>query len=106
MTFRLGLDIDETITAYPEFFAVLTDSLIKNGHEVYIITGTEEECEPLRKKFIEEMGIQYTKFISTGGASKLQYALDHDIDLVIDDIPKTYGHMYSNVPFKFIRIEK
>lgn len=106
MTFRLGLDIDETITAYPEFFAVLTDSLIKNGHEVYIITGTEEEYEPLRKEFIENMGIKYTKFISTNGEPKLSYAQAHDIDLVIDDIPKTYNLLYSNVPFKFIRIEK
>jgi len=37
--FKIGLDLHGVIDALPEFFAFLTDSVIKNGGEVHIITG-------------------------------------------------------------------
>ncbi len=37
--FKLGLDIHGVLNALPEFFAFLTDSIIKNGGEVHLITG-------------------------------------------------------------------
>ena len=37
--FNIGLDIHGVINTIPEFFAFLTDSIIKNGGNVHIITG-------------------------------------------------------------------
>ncbi len=37
--FKLGLDVHGVIDAMPDFFAFLTDSIVKNGGEVHIITG-------------------------------------------------------------------
>lgn len=37
--FKIGLDLHGVIDALPEFFAFLTDSVIKNGGEIHIITG-------------------------------------------------------------------
>ena len=37
--FKLGLDIHGVVDSMPEFFSFLTDSFIKNGGEVHIITG-------------------------------------------------------------------
>ena len=36
--FKIGLDLHGVIDALPEFFAFLTDSVIKNGGEIHIIT--------------------------------------------------------------------
>jgi len=37
--FKIGIDVHGVIDIMPEFFAFLTDSIIKNGGEVHIITG-------------------------------------------------------------------
>ncbi len=36
---NIGIDIDATITKYPEFFMELGRIFRKSGHKVYIITG-------------------------------------------------------------------
>lgn len=38
-TYKVGLDIHGVIDKLPEFFSFLSDSIIKNGGEVHIITG-------------------------------------------------------------------
>jgi hypothetical protein len=38
-SFRLGCDLHGVIDSMPDFFAFLTNSFIKNGGEVHIITG-------------------------------------------------------------------
>jgi hypothetical protein len=37
--FKVGLDLHGVIDTLPEFFSFLSDSIIKNGGEVHIITG-------------------------------------------------------------------
>jgi hypothetical protein len=37
--YKLGLDVHGVVDALPGFFAFLTDSVIKNGGEVHILTG-------------------------------------------------------------------
>ncbi len=56
--FKLGLDIHGVVDAMPEFFSFLTDSFIKNGGEVHIITGGrwDTEFETMLNKF----GIKWT----------------------------------------------
>ena len=46
-SFKLGLDIHGVVDSMPEFFSFLTDSFIKNGGEVHLITGGhwDEEFE-------------------------------------------------------------
>ena len=56
---RVGLDLDGTITAIPELFAVLAKALLAQGHEVYIIT-----CRLFREDAeydLERLGIPYTE---------------------------------------------
>ncbi len=43
--FKLGLDIHGVVDAMPDFFSFLTDSFIKNGGEVHIITGGRWDSE-------------------------------------------------------------
>lgn len=102
--YRIALDIDNTISADPEFFSVLSHAFLAAGHEVYIVTATYEEEEPARIKYVESLGIVFTKFISTNSLNKYDACIKHGINMAIDDIPQIYGLLYSNVPFKFIKI--
>jgi hypothetical protein len=60
--FKLGLDIHGVLNALPEFFAFLTDSIIKNGGEVHLITGGtwSKELENEVKRY----NIKYTHVFS------------------------------------------
>lgn len=55
---RLGLDIHGVVDAMPDFFSFLTNSIIKNGGEVHIITGSHwnEQFEELLRSY----GINWT----------------------------------------------
>jgi hypothetical protein len=56
--FKLGLDIHGVVDAMPEFFSFLSDSFIKNGGEVHIITGGkwDKEFEDLLNSY----GVKWT----------------------------------------------
>jgi hypothetical protein len=56
--FKLGLDIHGVVDSMPEFFSFLTDSFIKNGGEVHIITGGQwnEDFESL----LNNLGVKWT----------------------------------------------
>jgi len=43
---NVALDIDETITKHPEFFAFLSKALMDAGHKVFVVTfrWNREEC--------------------------------------------------------------
>ena len=54
--FKIGIDIHGVIDALPEFFGFLTESIVKNGGEVHVITGGAWD-EKLEKQL---SGISYT----------------------------------------------
>ena len=56
--FKIGLDLHGVIDALPEFFAFLTDSVIKNGGEVHIITGGSWSKE--LENQINSYGVKWT----------------------------------------------
>ena len=60
--FKLGLDMHGVIDAMPEFFSFLTDSFIKNGAEVHIITGGRWDLE--FEKQLNDFGIKWTNKFS------------------------------------------
>ena len=56
---RVGIDIDETITAEPELFACLSQALVKAGHQVHILTFRGPHLKDETEKFLKELGIEY-----------------------------------------------
>lgn len=56
--FKLGLDVHGVIDSMPEFFSFLTDSFIKNGGEVHIITGGRWDSE--FEKQLNDFGVKWT----------------------------------------------
>ena len=59
---KLGLDFHGVIDALPEFFAFLTDSFIKNGGEVHILTGGHWNDE--FENQLKSLGIKWTHKLS------------------------------------------
>jgi hypothetical protein len=56
--FKLGIDIHGVIDSLPDFFSFLTDSIIKNGGEVHIITGGSWNQD--LEKELKSFGIKWT----------------------------------------------
>lgn len=60
-TFKLGIDIHGVIDSLPEFFSFLTESIIKNGGEVHVITGGSWDK---LEETLKTMNINYTHSFS------------------------------------------
>ena len=58
---NVGIDIDDTITAIPEFFKELTISFANKGHKIHIITSRtdNEEVRKYTQKELKELGVVY-----------------------------------------------
>ncbi|OGS20061.1 MAG: hypothetical protein A3J83_03570 [Elusimicrobia bacterium RIFOXYA2_FULL_40_6] len=107
---NIAIDIDDTVTAMPEFFKALTETFAKKGHQVHIVTSRAEVGEN-RKKTIEELsglGVVFHKlyFLPTQSIAeetcphqeldwynkylhqKVAYCLQNDISVYFDDDPK------------------
>jgi hypothetical protein len=111
--FKVGLDLHGVIDALPDFFAFLTDSIVKNGGEVHIITGgswtkeLESQVDSMNIKWTHKFSV-YDHLIEIGSPTsgeyvfpdgtiqkkfvgdvwdkaKSEYCRDNNINLHIDD---------------------
>jgi hypothetical protein len=62
MIYKVGFDIHGVIDNLPDFYSFLTDSIIKNGGEVHIITGGS--LNDKLKNFLNKYNIKYTHIFS------------------------------------------
>ena len=62
VNFKIGIDVHGVIDSIPDLFAFLSDSIIKNGGEVHIITGGS--WTPELENQIKEHGIKWTHYFS------------------------------------------
>lgn len=85
MNMRVALDIDETITRCPELFAVLSRGLLREDHEVYVITKRFERLREKTIKQLTEWGIEYTALFMDESKHKLCEKLG--IDVIFEDKP-------------------
>lgn len=72
--YKLGLDIHGVVDSMPDFFAFLSDAVIKNGGEVHVITGGAWDDE--LEKQLSKSGIKWTHHFSV------------------------YDHMLDNYPYE------
>jgi len=60
---RIAFDIDDTITLSWEFFEVISQALLKSGHDVYIISYRDKEGQKDVEEELAHFGIAFTKVI-------------------------------------------
>ncbi len=113
--FKLGLDLHGVIDSIPKTFIFLSESIVKNGGEIHIITGGSLKDDKHNENIVnqlESIGITYTHLFSirdyhddintdktgthpkwgfptidneTWDRTKAEYCKYHGIDLHIDD---------------------
>ncbi|MSQ51673.1 MAG: hypothetical protein EXR28_07275 [Betaproteobacteria bacterium] len=57
---RIGLDIDGTITADPQFFAGIAQRWLVAGREVHVVSSRSPEARPETLLELREFGISFT----------------------------------------------
>lgn len=88
---RIGIDIDATITMYPEFFRALTEAMYST-HEIHVITDRDPAIHDQTVEELQELGIRYHHLVIT--PDKYTYILDQGIDVLFDDT----DHYFQELP--------
>ena len=87
---KIGLDLDNTITASKEsieFFRILTTLLIAE-HKIYIITNRTPGSEQDIENELDCLGIEYSDIIIT--ADKAEFINENNIQIFIDDTDENF----------------
>lgn len=124
----LALDLHGIINAHPAFFASITQSLVKDGWEIHVLTGSHLEEDKIANE-LKGYGIAYTHLFSiadyhkqnnTPGMwydkkgdpwvsdldwdrTKAEYCKTHEIAFCIDDTAR-YAHHFET-PFGYMTIQ-
>ena len=88
---KIAIDLDNTITEYPELFVSLTKALSNiKDIEIIILTFREISDESYRntKNELDAIGIKYDHLIITD--NKQQYIRENNISLFIDDTDENF----------------
>lgn len=87
---RIGLDLDDTITAAPSLFRLLSAALLASGHEAHIVTYRPDSTEKEIAADLREHGLVWTAihhpsdFTFAASDWKRDIALAIGLDLLID----------------------
>lgn len=125
---RLALDLHGIINTHPAFFAASTQSLVKDGWEIHVLTGSHLNDNEIAGE-LEKYNIAYTHLFSiadhhqkkgTKGMwydkkgnpwvsdsdwdrTKAEYCKENEIDFCIDDTAR-YAN-YFETPFGYMSIQ-
>lgn len=102
---KIALDLDDTITACPEFFVEMAAGLRSRGHEIYILTFRREREEILST--LKELGLESDRVLNLPNdfdvierdpfAWKAEQCTKFEIDVLIDDMADVLNAVPSSV---------
>lgn len=96
----IALDIDDTITRHPPFFALLTQGLTQAGHRVLIITFRDDP--EVATEDLRQWGIVYHELICWSmdqcdlgdvDAWKATVCRKYGVDVLFEDDPDVLAHV-------------
>ncbi len=96
----IGIDIDDTITRHPRFFAFLSQALVAAGHRVAIITFREDPVAT--SATLEAWGVRWTELVTSDLGSQLEHGVDewkgamcreHGVEVLFEDDPEVLRHV-------------
>jgi len=98
---KIAVDLDGTISEYPEFFKIFTKAMSEGGCKIYVLTdrpaGTEEQVvEELR-----DYGITHDVIKITG--EKSEFILEEGIKVLFDDVDQYFRDLPAEVAVFKIR---
>lgn len=99
---HVGIDIDETITAAPAFFAFLSRALRREGHRVTILTL--RRCREGAETTLRELGISYDtletlppEFEGCVVTWKVERVHALGLDVLVDDLTDVANRVRDDV---------
>ena len=124
----LGLDLHGIINTHPKFFAEASQSLVKDGWEIHVLTGSHIKEQGIEEE-LKRYGIAYTHLFSIAdhhksnktegmwydekgdpwvsdedwNRTKAIYCKEHEIMFCIDDTAR-YAHHFET-PFGYMAIQ-
>lgn len=106
----IGLDIDGTITAKPEFFAVLSQGLRREGCRIVIITFRVDR--EAAASYLAQVGVEYDELVTApeGEISdpltwKADMCASRGVSLLVDDEPTAFGALPRTIVGLEVRVQ-
>ena len=81
---KIAVDLDGTISEYPQFFELFTKAMAEAGCKIYVITDRMPGTEAAVRRELGRYGITYQVLKITG--DKAKYILDEGISVLFDDV--------------------
>lgn len=100
----IGLDIDDTITRHPAFFASITTRLAEDGHRIVIITFREDRSRT--EAALAEWGIRYHELVTSSLGAHLEHGVnewkavvcrEHGVEIFFEDDPSVLRHVDPSI---------
>lgn len=98
-SYKIGIDIDGTITYAPEFFKMLTQAL-RTSAEIHIVTARTDPQDPKFHEIVEAsleelnaLGIYCDIFAAVGARNKVKYVTEEKISVMFDDVDEEICEM-------------
>jgi hypothetical protein len=98
---KIAVDLDGTISEYPEFFRLFCKVMREAGCRIYIVTDRPEGTEDVVAEQLEEYGVTYDVIKITG--EKSRYILEEGIEVLFDDVDEYFRDLPGEVAVFKIR---
>jgi hypothetical protein len=98
---KIAVDLDGTISEYPEFFRVFCRAMRKAGCRIYVVTDRPEGTEDVVVEQLEGYGVTYDEIKITG--EKSRYIVKEGIEVLFDDVDEYFRDLPEGVAVFKIR---
>lgn len=98
---KIAVDLDGTISEYPEYFRLFTEAMSRAGCRIYIVTDREAGTEAQVAEQLEGYGIRYDVIKITGYKSR--YIIQEGIEVLYDDTDIYFADLPAEVAVFKIR---
>jgi len=100
-TYKIGVDLDGTISEYPDFFRLFTKAMAEAGCKTYIITDRPPGTESDVAAELHHYGITYHVIKIT--SNKAAFIQQEGISVLFDDMDHYFRHLPQEVAVFKIR---
>jgi len=98
---KIAVDLDGTISEYPQFFKLFTKAMSQAGCKIYIVTDRPPGTEQLVSEQLQGYGITYDVIKITGRKNK--FILKEGIMVLFDDVDEYFVDLPAEVAVFKIR---
>ena len=98
---KIAVDLDGTISEYPEFFKLFTKAMSQAGCKIYIVTDRPPGTEEMVAEQLQSYGIKYDVIKITGRKDK--FILKEGITVLFDDVDEYFVDLPAEVAVFKIR---